>query len=123
MFNFFISQVKDWYVTKYPGIAMNLASRKAGFKDVNDWLEDGCNHMTEKSTEKLFSYDFMQLKKGKLLEVGSGTGRFTREIIKYLPKSVKVHAFEYSHDYCSFLAKYAEKHNWSQVTIVKGDFY
>ncbi len=116
-------QLSYMYRTKYPAKIMVKDSLIAGFTDVNDFIEYGKEGMAKNAMQKLFSYDYIARSSGSILEVGSGTGRFTREILKYVSSKVAVVCLEYSADYCRFLSNYAKEQSWSQVSVIQGDIF
>ena len=65
----------------------------------------------------------MHLGRGRVLEIGAGTGRFTRELQKHLTGQVKIISIERSSDYCHFLRTYVVKNHWSNVSVVEGDCF
>jgi ubiquinone/menaquinone biosynthesis C-methylase UbiE len=98
-----------------------VAAAKAGYQDVNDFLEAGADNMARTAMAQLFSHDIVGLRSGKLLEVGARTGRYTREIVKYVPAAVQIVALESLPVSCFGLAKYAAR--WPNVTVVQGDVF
>jgi ubiquinone/menaquinone biosynthesis C-methylase UbiE len=98
-----------------------VAASKAGYQDVNDFIEFGADNMARNAMAQLFSHDIVGLRSGKLLEVGARTGRYTREIVKYVPDEVQIVALESIPVSCFGLEKYAAR--WSNVTVVEGDIF
>lgn len=98
-----------------------VAAAKAGYQDVNDFLESRADNMARTAMAQLFSYDIVGLRSGKLLEVGARTGRYTREIVKYVPGEVQIVTLESIPVSCYGLEKYAAR--WGNVTVVQGDIF
>ena len=98
-----------------------VAAAKAGYQDVNDFLEFSAGNMARTAMAELFSHDIIGLRSGKLLEVGARTGRYTREIVKYVPGEVQIVALESLPVSCFGLEKYAAR--WGNVTVVQGDIF
>jgi ubiquinone/menaquinone biosynthesis C-methylase UbiE len=98
-----------------------VAAAKAGYQDVNDFLEAGADNMARTAMAQLFSHEIVGLPSGRLLEVGARTGRYTREIVKYVPAEVQIVALESLPVSCFGLEKYAAR--WKNVTVVQGDIF
>lgn len=75
-----------------------LKALKAGYQDPNDYLEFGNAEMAQNAMRQLFLMMSSGFVRGKILEVGAGTGRFTREIVKYVPEDVQIVSLEYQYE-------------------------
>ena len=107
--------------TKSPWEKLFIESQQRGFKDTNDFVELGMDNFASKLMKKFFSYDISKLKSGKILEIGAGAGRFTREIAKYVSENVTVVSLEIDPYGYKLLKKNVNKYN--NVTPIKGDFF
>lgn len=79
------------------------------WQDVNDRLEKGDDRMAYNAMKRLFSLPEMSFSKGRILEVGAGTGRFTREILKYVDDNTELVALEMNKKPYKYLLKTLKK--------------
>ena len=98
-------------------------SRKNGFSDVNDYVDDRADNMAQRAMKTLFQDYGLKVNAGPILEVGSSTGRFTREIQKYIPQNVNMVCLEKDVHRVRFLKGYAKEKGWTNVTAVSGDYF
>ena len=70
-------------------------SKRNGFLDVNDYVDQGAGHMAQRAMRTLFQDYGLKVNAGPILEVGASTGRFPREIQKYIPQNVNMVCLEY----------------------------
>lgn len=98
-------------------------SKKNGFMDVNDYIDKCADNMAQKATKRLFQEYNLKLNSGAILEVGAGTGRFTREIKKYVPENVKIKCLEIDIPKFYFLKKYIKIKKMGNVTAVLEDYF
>jgi len=79
--------------------------------------------MASNAMRELFSHDVLRIQSGRILEIGPGTGRYTREIVKYVPNNVEVIPLEMDDDCFQFLSKYVALKNYTNVKPRKGDYF
>src|SRR3989338_9122061 len=98
------------------------ASKKSGL-DVNDYIEGGADNMAQRAIKKLFQGHCLKLDSGAILEVGAGTGRFTREIKNYIHQNVKIMCLENLAYAVRLFKKYIKRKGWANVNAVLGDYF
>jgi ubiquinone/menaquinone biosynthesis C-methylase UbiE len=120
------SQVKG--IWRYIPNKYVLESLQMGIPDTNDYLETP-HHHAENSTKMLFENlpadIFQQTERFPLnvLEVGAGTGRFSREVVKYLPTNTRLLCLEYNRPSYEYLKQYLLYKKLDSVSISRADFY
>lgn len=75
---------------------------------------------TENKIEEII--EFIRIKNAKnILEVGCGTGTFTRKIRKYLSKDIKITGLDMDHNFINYCRKKAKKEKLSNIQYIEGD--
>lgn len=97
--------------------------KKSSFSDINDYMESCHDHMALNAMRKLFSHDVLRIQSGRILEVGPGTGRYTREIAKYVPNNVEIIPLEMDRNSFRFLTEYVTLKNYANVKPREGDYF
>ena len=113
---------KDYW--KHRVLKKRLAlSRKNGFSDVNDYVDACADNMAQRAMKTLFQDYDLNVNAGPILEVGSSTGRFTREIQKYIPQNVNMVCLENDVHRVRFFKEYAQEKGWTNVTSLSADYF
>lgn len=118
-----LKAIYNWYLSRKWLKTALIKAKKNGFSDFNDYVEKCADNLAQKATEKLFRDYGLKLDSGIILDVGAGMGRFTREIKKYIPENVKILCLENAAPNANFLKKYKDRKGWTNVTVIKGDYF
>ncbi len=128
----------DWVnrlLTRFSGIRIHRAktgsentwskllkeSLANGFQDINDYIEKGADDFARKFVEGLLGIEGINFERSKILEVGAGAGRFSRDIVKYLGDEGILVALE-KDEVAYGLLRQAMKEN-NNVVLHNGDFF
>ncbi len=113
---------KKYFRYRYLRTMIDTA-KKAGFKDVNDYIDSCADGMAQRAVKMLFQEHGIKLDCGTILEVGSEVGRFTREIQKYVSPNTQILCLE-NHGYAVALFKqYIKKNAWTNVNVIEADYF